>query len=88
MKVGNMMSKIDLTRFTDKKDNYELIVNRDEAIKKALMNARQGDLVFVLGKGLEKYQLTKGKNVSRPNDVESCKKVLKQMEKFDLLYML
>lgn len=64
-----------------KKDNYELIVNRDEAIKKALMNARQGDLVFVLGKGLEKYQLTKGKNVSRPNDVESCKKVLKQMEK-------
>ena len=25
MKVGDMMSKIDLTRFTDKKDNYELM---------------------------------------------------------------
>ncbi len=64
-----------------KKDNYELIIDRDEAIKKALMNAKKGDLVFVLGKGLEKYQLTKGKNVARPNDVESCKKVLKYLEK-------
>lgn len=64
-----------------KNNNYELIVNRDEAIKKALMNAKPGDLVFILGKGLEKYQLTKGKNVARPNDAESCKKVLKQMEK-------
>lgn len=64
-----------------KKDNYELEVNRDEAIKKALNNAKPGDMVFVLGKGFEKYQVTNGKNVSRPNDLESCKKILKQMEK-------
>lgn len=63
-----------------KKDNFEIIIDRDEAIKTALMNAKEGDLVFILGKGLEKYQLTKGKNVIRPNDLESCKKVLKQME--------
>ena len=25
MKVGDMMGKIDLTKFTDKKDNYELM---------------------------------------------------------------
>ena len=64
-----------------KKDNYELEVNRDEAIKKALNKAKPGDMVFVLGKGFEKYQVTNGKNVSRPNDLESCKKILKQMEK-------
>lgn len=64
-----------------KTDNYELEVNRDEAIKKAIKNAIPNDMIFILGKGFEKYQVTNGKNVSRPNDLESCKKVLKQMEK-------
>ena len=64
-----------------KKNNYELEINRDSAIKKALMNAKAGDMVFILGKGFEKYQVTNGKLVARPNDLESCKKVLKAMEK-------
>ena len=64
-----------------KKNNYELEINRDNAIKKALMNAKAGDMVFILGKGFEKYQVTNGKLVARPNDLESCKKVLKAMEK-------
>lgn len=72
---------LDLMVSEVKTNNYEIELNRDLAIKKALMNAKNGDLVFVLGKGLEKYQVTNGKNVPRLNDLESCKKILKQMEK-------
>lgn len=72
---------LDLMVSEIKTNNYEIELDRDLAIKKALMNAKNGDLIFVLGKGLEKYQVTNGKNIARPNDLESCKKVLKQLEK-------
>lgn len=64
-----------------KTNNYEIEINRDEAIKKAIKNAKKGDMIFILGKGFEKYQVTNGKNIARPNDLESCKKVLKGLEK-------
>ena len=55
--------------------------NRDEAIKKAIMYAKPNDLVLILGKGLEGYQITKGVLVPRLNDLESAKKVLEELEK-------
>ena len=64
-----------------KKKNYDLILDRDEAIKTAIMNAKQGDLVLILGKGLEAYQVTNGELVPRPNDYESAKLALKELEK-------
>lgn len=64
-----------------KTNNYEIEINRDEAIKKAIKNAKKGDMIFILGKGFEKYQVTNGKNIARPNDLESCKKILKGLEK-------
>ena len=53
-----------------KKHNYELEVNRDLAIKKAIMFAKKDDMVIILGKGLEAYQITNGKLIPRKNDAE------------------
>ncbi|MDD2503946.1 MAG: UDP-N-acetylmuramoyl-L-alanyl-D-glutamate--2,6-diaminopimelate ligase [Clostridia bacterium] len=39
---------------------YEVIVDRREAIKYALDNAKAGDLIILAGKGHESYQLLKG----------------------------
>ena len=64
-----------------KTNNYEIEIDRDKAIKKALMSAESGDMVLILGKGMEKYQVTNGKLVARPNDLESAKRVLKSMSK-------
>ena len=64
-----------------KTDNYEMEIDRDKAIKKALLSANQGDMVLILGKGLEKYQITNGKLIARPNDLESCKRTLKVMSR-------
>ena len=64
-----------------KTNNYEMEENRDEAIKKAIMYAKPNDLVLILGKGLEGYQITKGVLVPRLNDMESAKKILEELEK-------
>lgn len=64
-----------------KKKNYELILDRDEAIKKAIMDAKEDDLILILGKGLEAYQVTNGELIPRPNDFESAKQALKEREK-------
>lgn len=59
--------------------NYELIVDRDEAITKAIHDAKPGDAILILGKGAESYLSTMGKQVYRPNDIERCKMVLSEM---------
>ena len=62
--------------------NYELIVDRDEAITKAIHDARPGDAVLVLGKGAEHYLMTLGKPMPRPgntNDIERAELVLREM---------
>lgn len=61
-------------------NNYEIEIDRDKAIRKAITNAKENDLVVILGKGFEKYQVTQGKLVERPNDVESAKMVLQELE--------
>ena len=55
-----------------KKKNFSLEVNRDLAIKKALEYAKKDDIVLILGKGLENYQITNGKLVPRKNDAETA----------------
>lgn len=59
--------------------NYELIVDRDEAITKAIKDAREGDNILILGKGAERYMDTMGVNVERPNDIERAIMVLNEL---------
>lgn len=54
---------------------YEIIVDRIEAITKALNYAKKGDLVLIAGKGHETYQIFKDKKIPF-DDREVVEKVL------------
>jgi UDP-N-acetylmuramoyl-L-alanyl-D-glutamate--2,6-diaminopimelate ligase len=43
-----------------KKDNYTIIENREEAIKRAIESGKKGDVILIAGKGHEDYQDIKG----------------------------
>ncbi len=55
------------------KDKYEIVIDRSEAIKKAIDIASRDDIVLVLGKGNETYEKLKDK-VIYFNDIEESKK--------------
>ncbi|MFA7288029.1 MAG: UDP-N-acetylmuramoyl-L-alanyl-D-glutamate--2,6-diaminopimelate ligase [Melioribacteraceae bacterium] len=43
-----------------KKDNFELCVNREEAIKRAIENSPEGSIILIAGKGHESYNEVNG----------------------------
>lgn len=55
---------------------YDIIPDREEAIKSALERAKEGDIVLVAGKGHEDYQIV-GKEKKHFDDAEIIKKYLK-----------
>ena len=59
----------------EKHNNYEIVVDRHEAIKRAVNIAQDKDLVLVLGKGNETYQKLKDKTIYF-NDVEEAYKAV------------
>ena len=44
-------------------DNYEIILDREEAIKKAISIANKNDIILLAGKGHETYQTIKGEKI-------------------------
>lgn len=54
-------------------NNYEIIIDRSEAIKKAIDEANKDDIILIIGKGSESYQILKDK-VIEFNDIEEAKK--------------
>lgn len=58
------------------KDNFEVIVDRAEAIKKAINGLEKDDILLVLGKGHEDYQII-GKEKFHFSDIEEVKKYVK-----------
>lgn len=59
------------------RDNYEIIPDRAQAIKRAIMFAQKGDIVLIAGKGHEDYQEIKGKR-ERFSDREVCIDALRE----------
>ena len=59
----------------DKYQNYEIVLDRKEAINKAINMAKENDIVLILGKGNETYQKLKDK-VIHFNDIEEAKKAI------------
>jgi len=55
------------------RDNYEIIIDRSMAIKRAIEIAKPQDLVMVLGKGNETYEKLKNETIYF-NDIEEVKK--------------
>lgn len=61
-----------------KKDNYEVIFDRKLAIKKALDLIKENDIVLILGKGHEDYQII-GKEKIHLDDSEEVKKYINSL---------
>ena len=58
--------------------NYEVIVDRREAIQHAIQNAKPGDIVLIAGKGHEDYQILKDKTIHF-DDREEARAALKEI---------
>lgn len=52
-------------------DNYEIVIDRREAIQKAVDMAEEGDMVLILGKGNETYEKLKTETIYF-NDIEEA----------------
>lgn len=61
--------------------NYEIIIDREEAIKKALAIAKDDDLVLITGKGTENYMEIGKEYVPYLTDQEVALKYLKEIVK-------
>ena len=57
------------------KNNLTGIENRKKAIKTAMKEAQEEDIVIIAGKGHEKYQIFKDKKIPH-NDFEFCKSLI------------
>lgn len=58
--------------------NYEIILDRSEAIKKAINMAKKNDIILIIGKGSDNYQILKDKIIEF-SDLEETKKHLKNL---------
>ncbi|MDO4500237.1 MAG: UDP-N-acetylmuramoyl-L-alanyl-D-glutamate--2,6-diaminopimelate ligase [Erysipelotrichaceae bacterium] len=67
----------DLTELVQDKNNYETVVDRGEAIAKAINIAEENDLVMILGKGNEDWEEIQGEFIEF-NDINEAKKALKK----------
>ncbi len=63
----------------DTNNNYEIVIDRSNAIKKAINIARKKDIVLILGKGNETYEKLKSKTIYF-NDIEEAIKYIKERE--------
>ena len=61
-------------------NNYEVIEDRKEAIKKALHDATKDDVIALLGKGDENYQMIDGKWLPYETDIEIVKEELNKIK--------
>ncbi len=67
-----------LERVKGKYDNYEIVIDRHEAIKRAINIAQEGDMVMILGKGNETYEKLKDE-VIYFNDMEEAENALDEL---------
>ncbi len=66
-----------------KKENgkYKIVLDREEAIKEAILEAKPNSVILITGKGNETVQYVKGKYVPCETDVQCAKKYLKELDK-------
>ena len=64
-----------ISELKDTHSNYEIVIDRREAIEKAINMANDGDMVLILGKGNETYQKLKNETIYF-NDIEEAYKAV------------
>lgn len=67
----------------DKKDKFEVVVDRGEAIKRAIDMAEKDNMILILGKGNETYEALKNGKIYF-NDIEEAKKCIKERKKLEV----
>ena len=60
-----------ISELKDTHDNYEIVIDRREAIQKAINMAKEKDMVLILGKGNETYEKLKNETIYF-NDIEEA----------------
>lgn len=60
---------------------YKIILDREEAIKRAIFEAKPNSVILITGKGNETVQYIKGKYVECKTDVQYAKKYLKELDR-------
>ena len=59
------------------KSKYEIVPDRKTAVEKAITNAKPGDLIVIMGKGEETYQVVNGELEKYESDLAIVKRMLK-----------
>lgn len=70
----------DLIENVKEYQNYEIIIDRSEAIKKAINMAKENDIILIIGKGSETYQIIKN-DIIYFSDIDEAKKHLTELLK-------
>jgi UDP-N-acetylmuramoyl-L-alanyl-D-glutamate--2,6-diaminopimelate ligase len=66
----------DIEKGLPRTSSYELIVDRREAIKKAIQKANSDDIVLIAGKGHETYQIFKNETIHFDDKEEAMRAIL------------
>lgn len=61
-------------------ENYELVDDREEAVKKSILSSEPGTVILITGKGNETRQKYGGEYIHVPSDVELTKKFLSELK--------
>ncbi len=69
-----------IAELKDTHDNFEIVVDRREAIQKAIDMAQDKDMVLILGKGNETYEKLKNETIYF-NDIEEAYKAVENRKK-------
>ena len=70
----------DLTELVKDRNNYETIVDRKDAIKKAINMANKNDLIMILGKGNEDWQEIRGEFIEFNDCTEAKKAIMERLK--------
>ena len=70
-----------MIRDIDDKSKYEIVIDRSEAIKRAIDIAEENDMVLILGKGNETYEKLKNEVIYFNDEEEAMKHLKARVEK-------
>ncbi|MDR1511581.1 MAG: UDP-N-acetylmuramoyl-L-alanyl-D-glutamate--2,6-diaminopimelate ligase [Endomicrobium sp.] len=67
--------EVGIKKFSNNKENYKVVIDREIAIKEAVMMAIKNDIILITGKGHEIYQIIGTEKINF-NDAEIAKKYI------------
>ena len=73
-----------ISELKEKHDNYEIVIDRREAINKAIRMAKEKDMVLILGKGNETYEKLKDGTIYF-NDIEEAYNAVKLRKEEEII---